>query len=462
MTNLAPAGTRSTWLFYGWVIVAMAFVTLWISNGMTLSGLTVFDNELLATLNQPESIGPIRQMAEEGGLRGWAAQQILTDEGEISRAAYKFRDTLTLLSAGLMGLLAGALADRIGIRPLMVFGLVLLSGCNLMYGRVDTIWEMYGIHFLFGIVLTTAGLIVNVMLVSRWFVRLRGVAIGITLAGTSLGNALLPTINTLLIQSEGWRAAFGWIAILPVLLIPPILLLVRDKPADKDLAPLGGVQTRAGRASSDDLPGMTYAEALRDRNLWLIALIAFCTFYAILGAASNLFLYLNGRGFTPQTAAAGIGLVFTLGLFGKIGSGVLADLIGKKRVFILGLAVMFGGSVLILKPGAIWIGLVLFGFGWGGLYTLLQLLCADIFGLKALGKIIGTITILDAAGGGLGPFLTGYFYDLSGNYELSFAVIAGLVGAALMAGLLIRIPELPPGASAEDGQGHQGPAEPAQ
>jgi MFS family permease len=194
---------------------------------------------------------------------------------------------------------------------------------------------------------------------------------------------------------------------------------------------------------------MSYAEALRDRNLWLIALIAFCTFYAILGAASNLFLYLNGRGFTPQTAAAGIGLVFTLGLFGKIGSGVLADLIGKKRVFILGLAVMFAGSLLILQPGAIWIGLVLFGFGWGGLYTLLQLLCADIFGLKALGKIIGTITILDAAGGGLGPFLTGYFYDVSGSYDLSFAVIAGLVGAALLAGLLIRIPELPPGATGE-------------
>lgn len=447
MTDTLTPPARSTWLFYGWVIVGVAFVTLWVSNGMTLSGLTVFDNELLAALNQPSSIEPLRQMAAEGGARGWIAAQILTDDGTISRAAYKFRDTLTLLSAGLIGLLAGAVADRIGIRPLMVFGLVLLSGCNLMYGRVDTIWEMYGIHFLFGIVLTTAGLIVNVMLVSRWFVRLRGVAIGITLAGTSLGNALLPTINTLLIQSEGWRAAFAWIAILPLLLIPPILLLVKDKPADKGLAPLGGVQTAAGRASADDLPGMTYAQALRDRNLWLIALIAFCTFYAILGAASNLFLYLSGRDFTPQMAAAGIGLVFTLGLVGKIGSGVLADLIGKKRVFVLGLAVMFAGSLLLLMPEAIWIGLVLFGFGWGGLYTLLQLLCADIFGLRALGKIIGTITILDAAGGGLGPFLTGFFYDVSGSYQLSFAVIAGLVGAALLAGLLIRIPEEPPGAA---------------
>ncbi|MEJ2601704.1 MAG: MFS transporter [Gammaproteobacteria bacterium] len=446
-TAVPPA--RSTWLFYGWVIVAVAFVTLWVSNGMTLSGLTVFDNELLSVLNRPESIEPLREMVREGGVRGWLADHILTDEGTISRAAYKFRDTLTLLSAGLLGLLAGALADRIGIRPLMVFGLLLLSGCNLMYGRVDSIWEMYGIHFLFGMVLTTCGLIVNVMLVSRWFVRLRGVAIGITLAGTSLGNALLPTINTLLIQSEGWRAAFGWIAILPLLLIPVILWLVRDKPADKGLAPLGGVQTRAGSASSDDLPGMSYGEALRNRNLWLIALIAFCTFYAILGAASNLFLYLGGRGFTPQTAAAGIGLVFTLGLIGKIGSGVLADLVGKKTVFVLGLTVMFAGSLLILFPEAIWAGLILFGLGWGGLYTLLQLLCADIFGLRALGKIIGTITILDAAGGGLGPFLTGYFYDVSGSYQLSFAVIAGLVGAALLAGLLIRIPPEPPGAATD-------------
>lgn len=444
-TPTGPAAKRSI-LFYGWVIVAIAFTTLWVSNGMTLSGLTVFDTELLAELNKPESIEPIRAQAEEGGIRGWAARKLLTEDGQISRAAYKFRDTITLLSAGLLGLLAGAIADRIGIRPLMIFGLVLLSGCNLLYGRVETLWGMYGIHMLFGMVLTTCGLIVNVMLVSRWFVRLRGVAIGITLAGTSLGNALLPTINTRLIESEGWREAFGWIAVLPWLLVPLIFFLVKDKPADKGLAPLGGVATRPGKASADDLPGMSFAEALRDRNLWLIAIIAFCTFYAILGAASNLFLYLSGRNFTPQMAAAGIGLVFTLGLVGKIGSGVLADLMGKKRVFILGLAVMLAGALLILRPGAIWVGLVLFGFGWGGLYTLLQLLCADIFGLKALGKIIGTITILDAAGGGLGPFLTGFFYDLTGNYQLSFAVIAALVGLALVAGLMIRIPESPPGA----------------
>lgn len=441
---------RSTWRFYGWVIVAVAFTTLWVSNGMTLSGLTVFDNELLTALNQPESLESIKARADGGGVTGWAAAKILNDEGQISRAAYKFRDTITLLSAGLLGLVAGAIADRIGIRPLMVFGLILLSGCNWLYGRVDSIWEMYAIHFLFGMVLTTCGLIVNVMLVSRWFVRLRGVAIGITLAGTSLGNALLPTINTQLIQAEGWRSAFGWIAILPWLLIPPILWLVKDKPADKGVAPLGGLATQAGRASADDLPGMSYADALRDRNLWLIAIIAFCTFYAILGAASNLFLYLSGRSFTPQMAAAGIGLVFTLGLIGKIGSGILADLIGKKRVFILGLAIMLAGSLLILYPGAIWVGLVLFGFGWGGLYTLLQLLCADIFGLRALGKIIGTITILDAAGGGLGPFLTGFFFDISGSYQLSFTVIAGLVGLALFAGLLISIPDIVPGASADD------------
>jgi MFS family permease len=133
-------------------------------------------------------------------------------------------------------------------------------------------------------------------------------------------------------------------------------------------------------------------------------------------------------------AALGQTVMFTTGLLSKIGSGLLADVFGRRRVFIATLGCMCAGAWLIPNASAdgIWAALLLFGLGWGGLYTLLQLLAADYFGVRHLGKILGTITVLDTFGGGLGPFVTGVLYDQSGSYAQPFTIIAVLVSVALV------------------------------
>jgi MFS family permease len=93
-----------------------------------------------------------------------------------------------------------------------------------------------------------------------------------------------------------------------------------------------------------------------------------------------------------------------------------------------------------MNPALFWPFVILFGFGWGGLYTLLQLLTMDSFGLKAGGKILGTITVLDALGGGLGPWVSGVLFDKTGNYQASFLVVSGLITIALLIALTLRIP----------------------
>lgn len=159
---------------HGWIIVIASGVLLWITNGMALSGLTVFDEELLALL------------AEDRGAEGL-------------RGALKFRDTITLFGSGLLAPFAGTLADRFGVRPLMIAGLLCLTAAHWLYAGVASLGGIYGIHVLIAMSLASAGLVVNVMIVSRWFVHRRGTAIGIALAGTSLGNAAFPQINVWLI-----------------------------------------------------------------------------------------------------------------------------------------------------------------------------------------------------------------------------------------------------------------------
>lgn len=393
-------------LYFGWIIAVCAGVLLLVTNGMTLGGLSVYDEAILGTLQ--EATGK-----------------------ESMRGELNLRAMITFWGSGALAPLAGAIADRIGVRPLMVVGLILLAGGYFAYGTIDSLGQIYGIHVALALTLATCGLVVNVMLVSKWFVRNRGLAIGIALAGTSLGNAALAPLNAWLIQELGWRSAFQWTAILPLLMVPLVLFVLREKPAD-----LGRELTGAPAVAGADAQtaGMSFSEAIRTANFWILALVAMCTFYSILGMSAHVYLHMRGSGFGAQVAALGQTVMFTTGLLSKIGSGLLADVFGRKRVFIATLACMCAGAWLIPNVSAdgIWVALLLFGLGWGGLYTLLQLLAADYFGVRHLGKILGTITVLDTFGGGLGPFVTGVLYDQSGSYAQPFTIIAVLVTVALV------------------------------
>jgi sugar phosphate permease len=403
-------------LFYGWTIVGCALLALLVTNGLTIGGLTVFDEVLIKEF-------------------GW------------SRGRLKFRDLLQFGVAGLLSPLAGGLADRFGVRPLMFFGSLLMSAGFALYSRIDSLAGMYGIHLLFAVCLASCGLAINVLVVSRWFVHRRGTAIGLTLVGTSLGGILMPPLNTWLVSSLGWRNAFLVLAGLPVLLFLVLLALVKESPADLGVPPLGAAPVSAGQAYAPE--GMEFKDALKTWSFWVLAVSAMMTFYCILGVAAHLFLHLRGQGLEPAAAARGISLLFGMGLLGKFSFGWLGDVMDRKTVFILNLGVMLVGSLCLasMRASLFWPFLFFFGFGWGGLYTMLQLLTVDCFGLKAAGKILGMITVLDAIGGGLGPWITGVLFDRTRSYALPFAVVAGLVFLALLAGLTLRVPQSQPAAA---------------
>jgi MFS family permease len=401
--------------FYGWIIAVSAMLALLISNGMTLGGLTVFDEAIL-------------------GDYGW------------SRGALKFRDTVTFVTAGVLGPLAGALADRYGVRPLMALGAVLLGAGFFLYPQVETLTHLYALHLVFGVSLACVGIVVSVLIVSRWFTAKRGTAIGLALVGTSLGNVLFPPANTFLLSNvPSWQTAFRWLAVVPLLLIPIVAFVVREWPKDMGLQPYGEAAQEGDARDQEDGSelGMAYGEALRTRNFWALALTATATFYSILAIAAHLFLHLRDQGFEAAVASAGVSTLFLLGLVGKFVIGVASDYFDTKRVFVANLSVMFGGTLLfvVMSPLTLWPAVVLVGLGWGGLYTLLQLLIVESFGLKAAGKILGTITVMDAIGGGLGPFVTGWVYDQTNSYEIAFIIIVALVFVALLSATTIDRPE---------------------
>lgn len=387
-----------------------AFVVIWVTNALTLAGINVFDAALLETLG-------------------------------VERGPLKFGDTIQLLVSGALAPVGGWVADRYGVRPVMIAGILLLSVGLFGLGRVDSLAGVYLMRALMGAALAGAGLVICVTIVSRWFVAKRGLALGLMLSGTSLGNALIPQLNTALIAGHGWRGALSLISLIPLLLLPLIVFAIREWPQRMGLTAYGveeagPVTARGGRS------GVEFADALRTANFWLIGIAAFCTFYSILGVSANLFLYMSDLGFAPADAARAYFPLFVMGLAGKITAGALADRFPRKAVFGACLTLMLAGGALLstLDPGLAGAALYLFGFGWGGNYTMLQGLVADVFGARALGRILGGITVLDATGGALGPWVTATLFDVSQSYRSGFLLIAALVAAALVSISLVRLP----------------------
>jgi len=279
---------------------------------------------------------------------------------------------------------------------------------------------------------------VNVYLISSWFDRQRGLAIGLVLAGTSFGNAFFPKLNTWIISETDWRQAFEWLAWIPLALLPVVFFVIRNGPMSAGKP----VLTQA-ESTPSELPGHSLGQALCSRNFWIVAVIAMCTFYSILGMTTNVFIYMSRSDYSPQVASTAVSILFIGGIVGKIISGFLAENFGRKMMLLIGLVLMFSGSVCLLfaisrtSSYALWGGLVFFGFGWGGIYTLIQLLTPDLFGMRALGKILAAVNILDAAGGAAGPIVTGILYGTSGSYFLPFAVISALLLVAIISATML-------------------------
>ncbi len=390
-----------------WVIALAAMLVLMVSNGLTLTGITAFDKALLDEF-------------------GW------------QRGDLKLRDLVTLLLTGLVAPFIGILIDRLGVRVLLCAGSVLLAGAYFAYGMITSLPQVYLLHVVFAAVLVACGLNVAVILVSQWFVAQRGTAIGIALVGTSLGGVFFPPWFTALIAEHGWRNAFQIIAVVPAALLLIGIFLARP-PQAFGLRPLGAGTASAARPP-DARADYTLAEALRTPTFWALATVACATFYSMLGVISSLILHLIDMGYTPADAAREFSLMMTMALVGKFLFGFLADRLPQKLVFLANIAVMAGGAVMLATLDAEmtrWAA-VLFGLGWGGLYTLLQIQAVNAFGLTAAGKILGAITVLDAAGGGLGMWLTNHLFSTTGSYALSYQIIVGLTVLALVAATQVR------------------------
>ncbi len=408
--------TKKDGFFYGWVIVAVSTLALVVSNGLSIGGIPVFYKPILASL------------IENGSVAADKAQSI------IGTAA-----ALTFLTAGIFSPVAGFLVQKFKSRSMMIVGCVILGAGMAIYSRAVSPLVIYISHILLGISLGFVGVLVNTVLVSNWFRRRRGIALGIVLTGTSIGGVLIPLVATPLILNFGWRTAMLAVSLIVwLILLPAVIFLVKNRPSELNVGTDGDImtdETDAQRQAS--LTGLTFREAVKTSRFWIFSLCAALIFYPIFVTSQQFILYLQTDkiGLTAQQAGYAQAALFTTSIGGKFLFGFLSDKFSPTRVILICCTTMFAATLVLLSlsAGNAFLFLIPFGLGYGGTFVLLQLLTAQYFGLKEFGKILGAITVVETIGGAAGTVITSRIADASGgDYSRAFFGVIITTGLALL------------------------------
>lgn len=401
--------------FYGWVIVAVAFVTMAISVSARTSFSLLFP--------------PI--LDEFGWDRGLAA------------GAFSFG----FLVSAVLSPVVGYLMDRRGPRFVFEMGVVLLATGLLCATAVEKPWQLY----------LTLGVLVcggsNCMtytaqsqFLPNWFARRRGLALSVAFSGAGVGAlVLLPWLQTI-IQHDGWRASCWAMGILVIVVLGPVNLLLWRRPQDVGLRPDGGGRaegTTAARTANIVDPAWaaidwTLARAVRTERFWWIIIGYFCGLFAWYAVQVHQTKYLVEVGFGAMEAAWALGLVSVVAIPGQIALGALSDRIGREWIWTTACA-GFGicyAALIALEQGPSQVLLYVMVIAQGMLgYSLTSVMgpiVAEIFEGRHYGSIFGTVTIALTGGGAAGSWAAGAIHDMTGSYRLAFvAAIACCVISAI-------------------------------
>ncbi len=404
--------------FYGWVIVAVAFVTM----GVGVNARTAFSLLFPPILDE----------------FGW-------DRG-VTAGAFSFG---FLVSAALTPAL-GRLMDRRGPRVVMELGVGLVAAGLMLATLVQQPWHLYvTLGVLVGggsICLSYTG---QALFLPNWFVRRRGLAMSLAFSGVGVGSIiLLPWLETL-IGRYGWRTACWAMGILVLALLAPLNLLLHRRPEDLGLEPDGDRASRhalSGSPASNVVDAAwvavdwTLSRAMRTARFWWIILGYFCGLFAWYAVQVHQTKYLIEIGFSPTEAAWALGFVSLAGIPGQIGLGHLSDRIGREWVWTVGsLGFMVCYLALLLLAHAPTLALLSLmvasqGMLGYGLTSVIGAIPAEIFQGRHYGTIFGTLMLAAIAGGAAGPWVTGALHDATGSYALGFWI--AIACSALSAGAI--------------------------
>jgi sugar phosphate permease len=340
---------------------------------------------------------------------------------------------------GVSAIILGMLSDRFGPRLILTLSGILFGAGYMLMSQISAIWQLYLFLSLAGIGLS-AGDIVPLATVVRWFVKKRGTMSGIMKVGTGLGMMTVPFISSLLIEAYGWSASYLILGITVVVAVVPLSQLVRRDPREMGLLP-DGVEKIANSGISPDEEGLTFVEVLKSRQLWMVCAYYMAIVYCGMTNLTHIVPYAEGLGIPKTTAASLVSTYGAVSMGGRIVMGLLGDKLGHKRAIVVCLVIAVVGMSWLQFANELWmlyLFAAVYGFSHGGFFTLISPLIAGLFGTRSQGSILGIVIFSGTLGGSIGMTLSGYIFDVTGSYSLAFIILLILIVLGLVNMLLIK------------------------
>ena len=405
---MEQADKKQRRFFYGWVVVGISGLVFAVVRGINDS----FGLFLVAFVEE----------------FGW------------SRAAVAGAFSFGRAVEGTVSVAIGMLSDRLGLRRLVPICACLMALGLVMASRIDSLWMLYlsyGLVFAIGI--TGVGDLSHLPVISRWFIKRRGTAIGIAMAGMGLGILLVVPLTQSLILHLGWRWAYIALAVLAVVtIIPPTLIFQRERPEDMGLLADGEVPDDVGiepdttggtqvRVRST-LREWTLRGAMATPTLWFLFAVRVLTPLGMMMVIPHHVAYLVDQGFDKLTAAFAFGSLGAFSFTGRVVFGSLSDRIGRVPTICLTYSISIIGTLLLMvlhdpsQTVLLWCHIAIYGLGFGARGPVTSSLVIDLFHGKHYGAILGFLEIASGLGGTIGPWLSGLLFDRTGSYTLSFSL----------------------------------------
>jgi MFS family permease len=400
---------KSSGFFYGWWLVLVAGVGLFMGYvpiiGFTFS---VFFNSL--------------------------AQEFKWSRAEVSLAF-----SVSLLALSLSLPIAGRLVDRLGARRVIIpsvlfFGLGLAS----FYLLTSNLWYFYAIYLFLGVAGSGISPVPYYHVISRWFDRRRGLALGLCMTGAGLSAFVMPSLSYFLIMKIGWRLAY--VAIASVVIIVTLLvvtLFLKETPEEIGLKPDGEDASQEDPVSHKSSIGLSSGEALRGATFWVMSLSFFLVSLSLSGCLIHMVPLLTDRNLSVQKAALAVSVIGGANLLGRLVTGYLLDHFKASYIALY----LFSGSALGIL--FLWMGMagnwaflaaLLIGLGMGAEGDIMAYLIGRYYGLRAYGEIYGYVLAIYTVGAMIGPIVMGAAFDRTGSYSLILFIffVSTLLGSSLI------------------------------
>src|SRR5580693_2296476 len=387
----APSGNRSSSdPRQAYQAAATAFVVLFCIVGVALWGLPFYYDFMVQQF-------------------GWTRAQV-TSGNALSK----------LVVGPIFGFLAGWVVDRFGPRRVMMIGILMAGVALVGLGWASSLGMFYFFYLFNALGYVCGGPLPNQVLLTRWFDRSRGKAMGFAYLGIGIGGAAVPWISHALVQHFGWQAALRMLGLSIVVVSFPLALLVKEPPR--------------ARTNSGSVASASPMAAFKQVSFYLLALGSMCSIAAVSGTQQNLKLFLSlDRHFTQRDAAGVLSLVLAFSIAGRLLMGWLADRFSKKYVMLLtyflvaaGIPLLFLGTTRLI----LYVAAAIFGIGLGGDYMIIPLMTSEIFGIEILGRLLGVILTAGGIAEAAAPWFVGRLRDATGSYSV-------LVGIALLGGFAV-------------------------